>query len=71
MPQASTRRRRSCAAIRFSGEGQRGFAGFGIGEDEADAFLAALQDLEPMNFVQLGEYSISDEILVANGFTAV
>ncbi len=43
----------------------------GIGQDEADAFLATLRGREPMNRLEIGEYSVSRETLAAARFTAV
>ena len=39
----------------------------GIKEDEADAYLAALRDAQTMELLKLGNFEISDQMLVANG----
>ena len=43
----------------------------GIRDNEVDSYLTALRGREPMNPVEPGEYSISDETLATTGFTAV
>ncbi len=40
-------------------------------EDEVNAYLATLREIGPMELMKLGDYEITDEDLVATGFTAV
>jgi hypothetical protein len=43
----------------------------GLGADEVDGYVAAVRESNPMELLNLGDYTISDVTLQEVGFTAV